>query len=80
MSLRDPRVSKAGQVAFVAMSALCLVNRSTQEISKYNELGIATSEYRSARWIFVFAVARHLEAHRVEADRAHQHSVLRHEG
>jgi hypothetical protein len=32
-------------------------------------LGIATSEYRSPRWIFVFAVARHLEAHRVEAHR-----------
>jgi hypothetical protein len=29
---------------------------------------------------FVFAVARHLEAHRVGARRAHQHSVLRHEG
>jgi hypothetical protein len=32
MSLRDPRVSKAVQVAFVAMSALWLVNFSTQEI------------------------------------------------
>jgi hypothetical protein len=31
MSLRDPRVSKAVQVAFVAMSALWLVNFSTQE-------------------------------------------------
>jgi hypothetical protein len=29
-------------------------------------LDIATSEYRSPRWIFVFDVARHLEAHRVE--------------
>jgi hypothetical protein len=38
-------------------------------------VGIATSEYRSPRWIFVFDVARHLEAHRVEAHRAHQHSV-----
>jgi hypothetical protein len=35
--------------------------------SQYTQLGIATSEYRSPRWIFVFAVARHLEAHRVEA-------------
>ena len=31
MSLRDPRVSKAVQVAFVAMSALWLVNFSTQK-------------------------------------------------
>src|SRR6266478_4610381 len=31
MSLRDPRVSKAVQLAFVAMSALWLVNFSTQE-------------------------------------------------
>jgi hypothetical protein len=31
MSLRDPRVSKAVQVAFVAMSTLWLVNFSTQE-------------------------------------------------
>jgi hypothetical protein len=65
MSLRDPRVSKAVQVAFVAMSALWLVNFSTQET--HSKLGIATSEYRSPRWIFVSAVARHPEAHRVEA-------------
>jgi hypothetical protein len=32
MRLRDPRVSKAVQVAFVAMSALWLVNFSTQEM------------------------------------------------
>jgi hypothetical protein len=31
MSLRDPRVSKAVQVAFVVMSALWLVNFTTQE-------------------------------------------------
>jgi hypothetical protein len=31
MNFRDPRVSKAIQVAFVAMSALWLVNFSTQE-------------------------------------------------
>jgi hypothetical protein len=31
MDFRDPRVSKAIQVAFVAMSALWLVNFSTQE-------------------------------------------------
>jgi hypothetical protein len=31
MTLRDPRVSKAVQVAFVAMSALWLVNFGTQE-------------------------------------------------
>ena len=62
------------------MSALWIVNFSTHEASQYTQLGIATSEYRSPRWIFVFAVARHLEAHRVEARRAHQHSMLRHEG
>jgi hypothetical protein len=74
MSLRDPRMSKAVQVAFVAISALWLVNFSTQETRSTLQLGIATSEYRSPRWIFIFAVARHLEAHRVEARRAHQHS------
>jgi hypothetical protein len=31
MNFRDPRVSKAIQVAFVALSALWLINFSTQE-------------------------------------------------
>jgi hypothetical protein len=61
MSLRDPRVSKAVQVAFVAMSALWLVNFSTQETHSTFSWVLR----RSPRWIFVFAVARHLEAHRV---------------
>src|SRR6266566_8109201 len=39
MSLRDPRVSKAVQVAFVAMSALWLVNFSTQRLTVHSPTG-----------------------------------------
>ena len=75
MSLRDPRVSKAVQVAFVAMSALWLVNFSTQEThSTFSWVLLPLNIAVLVGFLFLL-VARHLEAHRVEAHRAHQHSV-----
>src|SRR5260370_36141370 len=71
MSLRDPRVPSCLRCDVGSVACKLQYPRDSQ----YTQLGIATSEYRSPRWIFVFAVARHLEAHRVEARRAHQHSV-----
>ena len=63
MSLRDPRVPSRLRCDVGSVACKLQYPRDSQ----HTQLGIATSEYRSPRWICVFAVARHLEAHRVEA-------------
>jgi hypothetical protein len=68
-SLRDPRVSKAVQVAFVAMSALWLVNFSTQET--HSTLSWVLLPLNIAVLVgFLFLLLRDIwKPHRVEAHR-----------
>src|SRR5215472_11808588 len=50
MSLRDPLISKAVQIAFAVMSALWLINFALQDTHTTLRLGIATSECPGPHW------------------------------
>jgi hypothetical protein len=67
VTLRDPRVSKAVQVAFVAMSALWLVNFSTQETHSTFSWVLLPLNIAVLVGFFVLAVARLREVQRLDA-------------
>ena len=67
MNFRDPRVLKSDPSRLRCDVGPVACELQYSRDSHHTQLGVATSEYLSPRWIFVFAVARLLEAHRVEA-------------